>query len=215
MSSASYEDYEREYDANLSRIRSFLAGSTRNRSTLTECERLLREAKACATAMQGLAEVAGDPHRVQESQQKLERDVAPLAKEVQRQLHDTGREELFYQAPDIESSPHDMDRLISSSDDLLRESQSILAETEYIGTNTIMQMGQQREQLQNANLNLEAVQRVTGQAKRLMVGMSRKLLKTKLGLYFTICVLSVANLWVLVKIYQKHHGTTGDGHDAQ
>jgi hypothetical protein len=111
-----------EYNAYLSRIRSFLAG-TRSRVTLQECERLLGEAKKCATAMQGLAEVEGNPLKVREASQRIERDIAPLGKEVQRSLNNGDREELFYQAP--QGSPgRDMESLISTSDDLLRESQA-------------------------------------------------------------------------------------------
>lgn len=57
---------QQEYKAYLSRIRSFLAG-TRSRSTLMESERLLADAKKAATAMQGLAEVEGNPMRVTEA----------------------------------------------------------------------------------------------------------------------------------------------------
>lgn len=53
---------------------------------------------------------------------RLERDIGPLAKEVQRALNDTGREELFYQAPTAGGGNRDMESLIQSSDDLLRES---------------------------------------------------------------------------------------------
>jgi hypothetical protein len=111
----------------LARIRSFLAG-TRSRSTLKECERLLGEAKKCATAMQGLAEVEGNQMKVKEAQQRVERDITPLAREVQRAINDQGREELFYQAPDPNDANNpnsrDMESLIGTSDDLLRESQA-------------------------------------------------------------------------------------------
>lgn len=54
----------------------------------------------------------------------IERDIGPLAKEVQRALNDTGREELFYHAPNVDGANRDMESLIQSSDDLLRESQA-------------------------------------------------------------------------------------------
>jgi hypothetical protein len=94
--------------------------------TLQESERLLGEAKKCATAMQGLAEVEGNPMKVREASQRVERDIAPLTKEVQRALNDGNREELFYQAPNGSGSPtsRDMESLISNSEDLLRESQA-------------------------------------------------------------------------------------------
>jgi hypothetical protein len=72
--------------------------------------------------MQGLAEVEGNPMKVREASQRVERDIGPLAKEVKRAL-DGGREELFYQAP-TGSQSLDMESLISNSEDLLRESQA-------------------------------------------------------------------------------------------
>ena len=118
-----------EYNACLSRIRSFLAASTRSRTTLQECERLLAQAKQHATAMQGLAEVEGNPMKIREASQKIERDVLPLSREVARALNDGGgREELFYQASSSGGSsgynPADMESLIGSSESMLRESLS-------------------------------------------------------------------------------------------
>jgi vesicle transport through interaction with t-SNAREs protein 1 len=154
--------------------------------------------------MQGLAEVEGNAMRTREAQQRLERDIGPLAKEVQRALQESrGREELFYQAPDIEQGS--MDSLLQSSDDLLRESQSILAETEHIGTSTLQQMGRQREQINNANTSLEGVQAVAVQAKNILVSMSRRAFKSKLALYAMIATLTMANFYVLYRIFKKHH----------
>lgn len=85
--SESYEDYRREYDGYLSRVRSFLA-STRSASTLRECERVLREARRCAVAMAGLAEVEGDPARVGEARRRMEQEVRPLSDEVRRALEE-------------------------------------------------------------------------------------------------------------------------------
>ena len=70
------------------------------------------------------------PHRPE--QQRLERDIQPLAKEVQRALNQTqtatDREELFYQAPTVDgngnSETGDMESLIGNSEALLRESHS-------------------------------------------------------------------------------------------
>lgn len=108
----------------MSRIRSFLAG-TRSPVTLQECQRLLGEAKKCATAMQGLAEVEGNQMKIREASQRLERDLTPLSKEVERALNTTNREELFYQAPNPGSpTSMDLESLISNSEDLLRESQA-------------------------------------------------------------------------------------------
>ena len=121
-----------EYNACLSRIRSFLAASTRSRTTLQECERLLAQAKQHATAMQGLAEVEGNPMKIREASQKIERDVLPLSREVSRALNggnDGEREELFYQPPGANGGSSgynagDMESLIGSSENMLRESLS-------------------------------------------------------------------------------------------
>ena len=160
--------------------------------------------------MLGLAEVEGNAMRVTEARHLLKRDIGPLAKEVSRALHEMGREELFYEAPDIESaygagSSSDMDSLIQSSEDLLRESQSILMETEYIGDQTLYQMSRQREQLQNASHSLQAVQNAAGTAGRILKSMSWRACRSRLALYVMIAALGAANLFVLYCIYKKHH----------
>ena len=166
--------------------------------------------------MQAMAEVQGNPMLVREAKNLLERDIQPLSAEVERQLHEMGRDELFYQAPDIEGGgSNDLDALIHSSDSLLRESQSILAETEYIGNQTLQQMGRQREQLENANGNLDAVMSATLQAKKILVSMSWRVWKSKIGLYCLITLLTAANLYVLVHNYQKKHpGKSDDGDEG-
>ena len=173
--SLSLSSIAQEYNAFLSRIRSYLAG-TRSVETLRECDRLLSEAKKCATAMVGLAEVEGNPLKVREASQRIERDIGPLSKEVQRALSGAGsgggggdREELFYQAPSEGGS--DMESLISNSESLLRESMAITMETEQIGNSTIMQMGMQREQLSNANTNLERTMEIAQQAGHVLADM--------------------------------------------
>ena len=79
--------------------------------------------------MQGLAEVEGNPSRVTESKQRIERDIGPLSREVSRQLNEMGREELFhggaggYNAPSLMEQGHnDMDRLLSNSEAMMRDS---------------------------------------------------------------------------------------------
>lgn len=75
--------------------------------------------------MQGLAEVEGNPMKIKEASQKIERDILPLGREVARALgnnsNDSNREELFYQAPSLGG---DMESLIGSSESMLRESLS-------------------------------------------------------------------------------------------
>lgn len=198
-----------EYNACLSRIRSFLAG-TRSHSSLTECQRLLESAKKTAAAMQAMAEVEGNPMKIREAKNLLERDIGPLSGEVEKQLNEMSRQELFYQAPDIEGGNNDMDHLINSSDALLRESQSILAETEQIGTSTLQQMGRQREQLENSNRQLDAVLAATRKAKNILVSMSWRAWKSKMALYCMIALLSAANLYVLHRNFKKKHADHDD-----
>mmetsp|Transcript_2834 Transcript_2834/g.4522 ORF Transcript_2834/g.4522 Transcript_2834/m.4522 type:complete len:209 (+) Transcript_2834:45-671(+) len=205
----SYEDYEREYNASLSRIRSFLAG-TRSRVTLQECERLLGQAKKHATAMQGLAEVEGNPMKIKEAQQRLERDVAPLAREVSRALQESGggggREELFYQAPGRDGNSglsRDMESLIGSSEDMLRESLALTMETEQIGNATIGQMTRQREQLEGANANALRTRQIAEQAASVLSDMGRKAFRNKAFLYFMIAILIVGNLWAFIRLLKK------------
>mmetsp|Transcript_52796 Transcript_52796/g.128005 ORF Transcript_52796/g.128005 Transcript_52796/m.128005 type:complete len:214 (+) Transcript_52796:147-788(+) len=209
-----YEDYEREYNANLSRIRSFLAG-TRSTVTLRECERLLAQAKKNATAMQGLAEVEGNQMKIREATQRIERDITPLSKEVSRALqgggdsNSGGREELFYHAPDAHQRgdgtlDRDMEALIGSSHDMLQESLSLAVESEHIGDSTIGQMSQQRQQLQGANLNIARTREIANQAASVMGEMSRKAFRNKMCLYGMIGTLILLNLWALVRLFNKH-----------
>jgi len=207
----SYEDYEREYNACLSRIRSFLASSSRSRNSLQECERLLGQAKQHATAMQGLAEVEGNAMKIKEASQNIQRDIGPLTKEVVKALHNeasTSREELFAQAPgmhgrDYAYNSSDMESLIGSSEDMLRESLSLAIETEQIGNNTMEQMGRQREQLQGANANIIRTREIAEQAGSILSNMSRKAFKNKLFLYACVALLMFGNFWALTRLFKK------------
>jgi hypothetical protein len=206
----------------LSRIRTYLASSHRDHNTLKECERLIQDAKQCATAMQAMAEIEGNAMRVVEARQLLERDIGPLSKEIQRTMKtlqiQTNHNELLtsvnannnnkYQPPgtshfDVESHS-DLDALIQSSDELLRESQSILAETEYIGDQTIHQLLHQREQLTNAQRSLYAVQTAMATSGRILKSMSQRACRSRLALHMMIGALISLNLFVLYCIYEKH-----------
>lgn len=217
VTSEAYEEYKREYDSSLSRVRNHLASPKREMSIMIECDRLLSDAKRCATAMQAMAEIEGNVHRTNEAKKLLERDITPLAKEINRQLSksqpktNAEREELFYQAPDIESTDNldnynntDMDALIQSSDDLLQESRSILAETEEIGTRTLQQMGRQREQIENSNQHLADLQTAASRAKIILGSMAYRAWKSKITLYCMIITLLAANGYVLYLIFKKH-----------
>jgi len=198
--SESYEEYEKEYNALLAKIRSFLAG-TRSHVMLQECERLLAEAKRNAGAMQGLAEVEGNAMKIREASLRLERDIAPLSKEIKRAIVDINREELFYQAPSGTDS-HDMESLIQGTEELLRDSQALCLETEQIGDGVLNQMTHQREQLQNTNSNIDATREYASQAGAILTGMSRKALKNRAFLSFLIGMLLVGNALALIKIFR-------------
>jgi len=176
-----------------------------------ECERLLGQAKEHATAMQGLAEVEGNAMKIKEASQKIERDIGPLTKEVVRALklgEGDGREELFAQAPGMHGRDYgynssDMESLIGSSEDMLRQSLSLAMETEQIGNNTMEQMGRQREQLQGANANIIRTREIAEQASSVLLEMSRKAFKNKLFLYVMVAILIFGNFWALSRLFRK------------
>eukprot|EP00584_Thalassiosira_punctigera_P009252 CAMPEP_0172535934 /NCGR_PEP_ID=MMETSP1067-20121228/7758_1 /TAXON_ID=265564 ORGANISM="Thalassiosira punctigera, Strain Tpunct2005C2" /NCGR_SAMPLE_ID=MMETSP1067 /ASSEMBLY_ACC=CAM_ASM_000444 /LENGTH=76 /DNA_ID=CAMNT_0013320903 /DNA_START=47 /DNA_END=273 /DNA_ORIENTATION=+ len=73
-SAETYSDFERLYDAHLSKVRSLLAKPA-DSSDLTSCEEALKSAKQCVSAMQGLAAIEGDPFKAEEAKRRLEREV--------------------------------------------------------------------------------------------------------------------------------------------
>ena len=171
-------DEKQEYNAALAKIRSFLAGN-RSRETLTQCQSLLESARSHATAMQGLAEVEGNPARVTESKQRIQRDIGPLSKEVKRQLDGMARQDLFnenaagYEAPQMGGGggQSDMQGLLSNSEDMLRESLALCADSEEIGTSTLLQMGRQREQLETTAGHIDATRNAVEQAGTILRSM--------------------------------------------
>merc|ERR1740130_2469634 len=168
--------------------------------------------------MQGLAEVEGNQMKIKDASQKIERDIGPLSKEVTRALNITGngngnggeggREELFAQVPGMHGRDYgynssDMESLIGSSEDMLRESLSIAMETEQIGNVTIDQMGRQREQLQGANRNIIRTREIVEQAGSILQEMSRMAFKNKLFLYICVGILIFGNFWALTRLFKK------------
>lgn len=167
---------QQEYNEALAKIRSFLAGN-RSRETLTQCQTLLESARSHATAMQGLAEVEGNPARVTESKQRIQRDIGPLSKEVKRQLDGMARQDLFnnnaagYEAPQMGGGPSDMQGLLSNSEDMLRDSLALCADSEEVGTSTLLQMGRQREQLETTAGHIDATRSAAEQAGTILRSM--------------------------------------------
>lgn len=165
--------------------------------------------------MQGLAEVEGNPMKIREASQKIERDVLPLSREVARALNDGNREELFYQQQQSGSNsggynPADMESLIGSSESMLQESLSLTMETERIGNSTLEQMGRQREQLQGANANIVRTREAVLQASRLITELGRKSFNNKMALYGMIGVLIFANLWAFTRWLGKEAPESDD-----
>ena len=165
--------------------------------------------------MQGLAEVEGNPMKIREASQKIERDVLPLSREVARALNDGNREELFYQQQQTGGNgsgynPADMESLIGSSENMLRESLSLTMETERIGNSTLEQMGRQREQLQGANANIVRTKEAVLQASRLITELGRKSFNNKMALYGMIGVLIFANLWAFTRWLGKEAPESDD-----
>jgi len=80
-----------DYNTHLSKVRSFLAQPTSNVSNsshfeanVKSCEQALQSAKQCIHAMQGLAEIEGDPFKAEEAKRKLEmQDSEHLLRETQ------------------------------------------------------------------------------------------------------------------------------------
>lgn len=236
----SYEDYEREYEESLSKIRAHLA-STRSISTMNECDRLLSSAKSHAHALVGLAEISGDADKIRKANDRLTKELGPLGKEIARGLEEkrsgkssfggggsweggVGREGLFksgigYEAPGggrgpslidpffgtqrEQSASLDTERLIQNSEDLLRESQSLCAESEQIGESTLQTMGSQREQLNIAHGRVRDTQNTVDQARRLLREMGNRALRNKLFLYCVIALLVCANGAVLYHMFFK------------
>lgn len=174
--------------------------------------------------MEQMAEETGDAFRINESKRRVPEEIMPLLEEVDRttQQRQSGdlvqqqqqRAELFsgYRAPTLggggggqgDNNEDDMEMLIQNSEDLLRQSQALCAETEETGAETLNLMGRQREQLQNARDHLTGAQAFIAEAKDILKSMSRKALRNKLFLKGIIAILILANFLVFMsKVKRK------------
>jgi len=203
----SYDDFEKEYDQILSRIRAFLA-STRSISTLNECQRLITDAKRCAHAMLGLAEVSNDNIKIQKAKRCLEQEIEPLSNEVSRCLAEknsntvvSSKKDLFNGA-DIDKRK-DLNMLLKDSNSMLQESQRLCFDSEQVATSTLETMTRQRSQLENASGFLDQTLEVTNQAGEILRDMSYKALRNKIFLYSVIALLIAANLYALYRVFTK------------
>lgn len=211
-----YSMYEQEFDRCLSRVRSFLSSNARSLTTLRECERLLTEARKYADNMEHLAAESGDVFKQKESKRRVEQDIMPLLGEVDRALKEREmgsmqqrqRNELFggYRAPSLsrdDNDDDDLEMLITNSDNLLRESQALCAESEQTGFETLTMMGRQREQLYNASSHLVGARAYLTEAKDVLQQMTRKALKNKRFLQGIVVVLVLANIIAFMAIIMK------------
>lgn len=216
-----YQEYEQEYDQNLSRVRSFLSSNVRSLTTLRECERLLAQAKRSATAMEHIAEEGGDAFQISESKFRIQRDVMPLMNEVDRALRekegrgdgnddlesDEQRRMLFsgsagYRAPSMNDGD-DMEMLIQNSNNLLQDSHALCNESEQMGAETLYSMNRQRDQLNNASSHLAGARAHVDRARVMLGSMTRKAVRNKLFLKGIIGILILANSLVLFAIIKR------------
>ena len=129
--------------------------------------------------MEQIAAKSGDAFKINESKRRVDQEIMPLLQEVDRSIQEREnggfqqqnqqRMELFdgYRAPALDQDD-DMEMLIRNSEDLLRESQAMCAESEQTGAETLNLMGRQREQLQNANSHLVGAQAYFVEAKDIL-----------------------------------------------
>mmetsp|Transcript_20151 Transcript_20151/g.47371 ORF Transcript_20151/g.47371 Transcript_20151/m.47371 type:complete len:245 (+) Transcript_20151:42-776(+) len=241
--SVSYEDFENEYNGHLSKVRSFLAqpSDATNHATF-QCEEFLKCAKQCISAMQGLAEVEGDPFKAEEAKRKLEREISPLESELKARKGSTGGGKTFFKRPnntsnsqsasigerylfnnrpsyapptmaangDLESNADSfaapvtaLEQRMQESEDLLRETQALCAESEQIGAGTLETMGRQREQIERSGNMIQQSLENTEQARQIMKEMASRALRNKMFLYSVIAVLILANGAVLVHLWRR------------
>lgn len=235
-SSQTYDDFEQEYNAQLSKVRSFLAQPTNNTSyydaNVKSCEQALKQAKQCIHAMQGLAEIEGDPFKAEESKRKLEREIDPLESEMKERKYgknkikgigsvigsgqpDRSSDYLFgnrsqYSPPaiggsDVEYSAPltEMEQRIQDSEHLLRETQALCAESEEIGSSTLETMGRQREQIERSSNFIRQSLENTEQARKIMKEMANRAFRNKLFLYSIIVLLLIANAMAIHHLWTK------------
>lgn len=202
----SYEDYEEEYNENISKIRRYLSQS-RTATSLDQADRCLGEAKSCAHAMQALAEVAGDPLKIQDSKRRLFQEVGPLSKEITssiKKYKSSPSHQPVSQSVTNDEYNEETNKLLSNSEQLLLESQALCADSEDTGTRTIQQMSIQREQLQITSDHINETISITKRARAVINEMRMRALKSKIFLYCIIGLLIVANGLAMHHLFHKN-----------
>ena len=164
-----------------------------------------------------IAQSSNDSFQLTEAQQRI-REMDPLSAEVdrarrqvmseERSVFELGedeeekRERLFgYQPPDLETG--DTQALIASSEALLLDAQGMCVESEQIGSETLMAMGRQRNQLENAAGFMDGANEILDKAREILEAMNRKAKRNKRVLYGIIVLLIIANISVIIAIIKK------------
>jgi hypothetical protein len=129
------------------------------------------------------------------------RDIDSLGEEVEREKQRLNRGELFTansngggagggnQQQQQTDDPFDpfgaklVSQMATLNDttNMLNSTQQLVSETEAIGSNVLSTLGNQREQLLNANKNVRETKGVTGQAKVLLRNMGRRAMYNKVS----------------------------------
>merc|ERR1711862_351911 len=111
---------------------------------------------------------------------------------------------------DIESSENllsapltTMEQRVQTSEDLLRETQALCADTEQIGSATLETMGRQLEQIERSGNLIHQSIADTEQARQIMKEMSRRALKNKIFLYCVIALLVLANGAAMIYLWRR------------
>uniref|UniRef100_K3WZD4 Vesicle transport v-SNARE N-terminal domain-containing protein n=1 Tax=Globisporangium ultimum (strain ATCC 200006 / CBS 805.95 / DAOM BR144) TaxID=431595 RepID=K3WZD4_GLOUD len=100
-------------------------------------------------------------------------------------------------------------RLLRSSQ-RLESSQRIVAETEEIGISVLDTLAQQRESLLSAHEKVRETREVTGDARRILQRMTRRILTNRIVLYTVIALLLIAICFVIYHDFIKARNTVSD-----
>ncbi|KAF1334087.1 Vesicle transport v-snare 13, partial [Globisporangium splendens] len=106
------------------------------------------------------------------------------------------------------------ERITDNTNRLLRQrlesSQRIVAETEEIGISVLDTLAQQRESLLSAHEKVRETREVTGDARRILQRMTRRILTNRIVLYTVIALLLIAICFVIYHDFIKARDTVSD-----
>eukprot|EP00520_Triparma_pacifica_P011259 CAMPEP_0118656886 /NCGR_PEP_ID=MMETSP0785-20121206/13718_1 /TAXON_ID=91992 /ORGANISM="Bolidomonas pacifica, Strain CCMP 1866" /LENGTH=220 /DNA_ID=CAMNT_0006549755 /DNA_START=139 /DNA_END=797 /DNA_ORIENTATION=- len=219
MSSSTFASNTRQLTNTCSSLRGILAKpqGDRNEELLREAQSLLSTANSTISTLESLLTTStGSALKARQKKvDNFKRDVEALAEEVDRERQRLDRGELFggvnQESQQNNNDPFDPfgDKLVSQmatlnqTTNMLNSTQQLVSETEAIGSDVLSTLGNQREQLLNANKNVRETKSITGQAKILLRNMGRRAIYNKIFLYFVILLLAVANGMIIWYQYLK------------